>query len=182
MKRAGVLLGIGAEYVYEADTDPWSVTWIRVYPRSTLFFYSSGRVSVSDIEEKILRCQRLGLSVFLIGITAGTTVLGAFDPIEEVAALCQKYRIWLHVDVSNRTLSTGSIHLARMTREHGVVQHCSHRKPNTFFKASTSKTCSPVQINSFDILYCLELIRSHGIRTNWCPFICNVRQFYWNNR
>lgn len=114
---------------------------IRLYGRSMLCFCSSGRVSVSDMEEKILRCQRSGLSVFLVGITAGTTVLGAFDPIEEVAVLCQKYRIWLHVDVSNRTLSNGSLHLIRMPRVHGVVQHCSRRKPNTYFKASTSKTC-----------------------------------------
>ena len=52
------------------------------------------------MEEKICHCQELGFNVFFIGITAGTTVLGAFDPIEEVAELCRKYQIWLHVDVS----------------------------------------------------------------------------------
>ena len=25
-------------------------------------------------------------------------MLGAFDPIEEIAAICQKYGLWLHVD------------------------------------------------------------------------------------
>ena len=53
------------------------------------------------MEEKILYCQELGLSVFFVGITAGTTVLGAFDPIEEIAFICHKYKIWLHVDVSS---------------------------------------------------------------------------------
>ena len=36
---------------------------------------------------------------FLVALTAGTTVLGAFDPIDPVADLCEKYNLWLHIDV-----------------------------------------------------------------------------------
>jgi len=32
--------------------------------------------------------------------TSGTTVLGAFDPLNEIADVCEKYAIWMHVDVS----------------------------------------------------------------------------------
>ncbi len=60
----------------------------------------SGRVSAQKMEEKILDCQQLGFSVFFVAITAGTTVLGAFDPIEDIALVCRKYQIWLHVDVN----------------------------------------------------------------------------------
>lgn len=35
-----------------------------------------------------------------VNATAGTTVYGAFDPIQEIADLCEKYNLWLHVDVS----------------------------------------------------------------------------------
>ena len=37
---------------------------------------------------------------FFVNCTSGTTVLGAFDPIEDIAAICKKYNMWLHVDVS----------------------------------------------------------------------------------
>lgn len=66
-----------------------------------LFRYSSGRVTVDDMEEKILYCQRLGHQVFFVGITAGSTVLGAFDRIGDIAEVCRKYNIWLHVDVNS---------------------------------------------------------------------------------
>ena len=65
-----------------------------------IVFYLRGRVSAEKIEEKIIACQQFKLTVFFVGITAGTTVLGAFDPIEKIALVCQKYRIWLHVDVN----------------------------------------------------------------------------------
>ncbi|CAF2104078.1 unnamed protein product [Rotaria magnacalcarata] len=80
MKRAAAILSIGTDQVYEVDPD------------------ESGRVTAENIEEKILYCQSLGLSVFFVAITAGTTVFGAFDPIEEVSVICRKYKVWLHVD------------------------------------------------------------------------------------
>ena len=36
---------------------------------------------------------------FFVACTAGTTVLGAFDPIDSVSRICKKYKLWLHVDV-----------------------------------------------------------------------------------
>ena len=38
---------------------------------------------------------------FFVNCTCGTTVLGAFDPINPIADICDKYDIWLHVDVSS---------------------------------------------------------------------------------
>lgn len=35
---------------------------------------------------------------FFVNATAGTTVLGAFDPIEPLSKICKKHTIWLHVD------------------------------------------------------------------------------------
>lgn len=48
----------------------------------------------------ILESKRAKEKPFLVILTAGTTVLGAFDPIEPVAEICKEHDMWLHVDVN----------------------------------------------------------------------------------
>ncbi len=40
---------------------------------------------------------------------SGTTVLGAFDPIEDIASVCQKYQLYLHVDAAWGTVTHTSV-------------------------------------------------------------------------
>ena len=54
---------------------------------------------MSDLEEKIIKSLSEGGFPFLVAATAGTTVLGSFDPIDSVADICEKYNMWFHVDV-----------------------------------------------------------------------------------
>ena len=54
------------------------------------------------LEIMIQESLALNEAPFLVALTSGTTVLGAFDPIEPVADICQKYNLWLHVDVKRR--------------------------------------------------------------------------------
>ncbi len=37
---------------------------------------------------------------YFVNATAGTTVLGSYDPLEPIADICEKYGLWFHVDVS----------------------------------------------------------------------------------
>lgn len=41
-----------------------------------------------------------GETPFYVNATAGTTVLGSFDPLDEIADVCQKHGLWMHVDGS----------------------------------------------------------------------------------
>lgn len=51
-------------------------------------------------ESEILRAKAEGASPFMVSATAGTTVIGAFDPLEQIADLCEKYQLWFHVDAA----------------------------------------------------------------------------------
>lgn len=54
----------------------------------------------SELERLVRERKAKGHIPFFVNATAGTTVLGAFDPIPEIADICEKYGLWLHVDVS----------------------------------------------------------------------------------
>jgi sulfinoalanine decarboxylase/sulfinoalanine decarboxylase/aspartate 1-decarboxylase len=57
-----------------------------------------GRIDIEALRLKIKEDIKLGKKPALVNLTAGTTVLGAFDPIEEIASMCKEYDIWLHID------------------------------------------------------------------------------------
>ena len=61
---------------------------------------------MSDLETKMLQAKCGGCEPFLVVATAGTTVLGAFDNINDIADVCERHSVWLHVDVSISSLST----------------------------------------------------------------------------
>ena len=57
-----------------------------------------GRMIPAKLEEQIKIDIQNGLVPTFVNVTAGTTVLGAFDPIDEIAVVAEKYNVWLHVD------------------------------------------------------------------------------------
>ena len=59
---------------------------------------TKGRMIASKLEQQVLLDIEAGLIPTYVNATAGTTVLGAFDPIDEIADVTEKYNIWLHVD------------------------------------------------------------------------------------
>lgn len=66
---------------------------IRFIPTNDL-----GQMDIEALGAAIEKDISNGLQPFFVNATAGTTVLGVFDPLEPIADLCESHGIWLHVD------------------------------------------------------------------------------------
>lgn len=78
--KAANWLGIGTENVISVKTD------------------DKGRMIPSCLKLCIENAIKENKQPFFVNMTAGTTVLGAFDPFNEIVDVCQGFSIWLHVD------------------------------------------------------------------------------------
>lgn len=65
---------------------------------------AAGRMIPSELERHVIEAKGKGQIPFFVCATAGTTVIGAFDPIDAIADVAQKYGMWLHIDVSAKIL------------------------------------------------------------------------------
>lgn len=57
-----------------------------------------GKMKIPELEKMIEADIRDGGIPIMVNLTAGTTVLGAFDPIQPASEICKKHNIWLHID------------------------------------------------------------------------------------
>ena len=57
-----------------------------------------GQMDVMELENQIKKDLENNLIPFYINATSGTTVLCAFDNIDEISKISTKYNLWLHVD------------------------------------------------------------------------------------
>ncbi|MFO8001551.1 MAG: aspartate aminotransferase family protein [Marinilabilia sp.] len=77
---AANLLGIGADNVVKVKSD------------------KNGRMIPSELEKEINQCLQKGEQPFFVVATCATTLLGAYDPVDEMAEICKNHNIWLHAD------------------------------------------------------------------------------------
>lgn len=82
VKKMASFLGLGTDNVYTVRTD------------------SRGKMDVCHLEQQVRRAVEEGARPFMVSATAGTTVLGAFDPLNAIADVCQEHGLWLHVDAA----------------------------------------------------------------------------------
>ncbi len=80
--KAANILGLGTNQLMKVQAD------------------SSGRMIPCELERLIKISIKNNDFPFFIGLTTGTTLKGAFDPIPEISQIAKKYNIWLHADGS----------------------------------------------------------------------------------
>ncbi|MBF8253278.1 MAG: L-2,4-diaminobutyrate decarboxylase, partial [Actinobacteria bacterium] len=78
--RAAEILGFGSDALRLIDVD------------------DHHRMRSSELEIAIERDLARGITPVAIIATAGTTLTGAIDPIEEIANIAKRFGIWLHID------------------------------------------------------------------------------------
>ncbi|KAF2087231.1 PLP-dependent transferase [Saccharata proteae CBS 121410] len=60
----------------------------------------AGRLRAEELDRLVKESKDAGETPFYVNATAGTTVMGSFDPIDEMADVCERHGLWLHVDGS----------------------------------------------------------------------------------
>lgn len=56
------------------------------------------RMDVTALEEQVQKDKEAGLIPFLVIANAGSTDVGAIDPMEEISKVSKKHDLWMHVD------------------------------------------------------------------------------------
>ncbi|XP_075121917.1 cysteine sulfinic acid decarboxylase [Leptodactylus fuscus] len=82
VQKGAAFLGIGTDNVIQVETN------------------ERGKMVPEDLEHKIQKVQSEGSEPFMVSTTCGTTVYGAFDPLEGIADVCERHSLWLHVDAA----------------------------------------------------------------------------------
>lgn len=81
IEKAAQQCGFGSESVIPVPVDP-----------------ISGQMDPKAFESLILREKGKKKTPFYVNATAGTTVLGSFDPFPAIAQIARKYGLWMHID------------------------------------------------------------------------------------
>lgn len=80
ISKSAIVLWIGKENVYKVPTDQY------------------GKMDINALTQAIQRAKDDGKQPFYVNATASTTVLGAFDPIADIATVAKEEWLRVHVD------------------------------------------------------------------------------------
>eukprot|EP00931_Biecheleriopsis_adriatica_P065193 TRINITY_DN39798_c0_g1_i1.p1 TRINITY_DN39798_c0_g1~~TRINITY_DN39798_c0_g1_i1.p1 ORF type:complete len:510 (+),score=86.86 TRINITY_DN39798_c0_g1_i1:33-1562(+) len=78
--KSARLIGIGSDNLISVGTD------------------EQGRMRPDLLEAAIVKAKEDGGRPFFVGSTAGTTVIGAYDPFDKIGEICKRHGLWHHVD------------------------------------------------------------------------------------
>ena len=87
VQKASQWMGLGIENVCVVPTD------------------DNGILRMDELKRLVKNSRDEGKEPYYVHTTAAGTVLGAIDPLDEVAKFCEKENLWMHVDVSINELA-----------------------------------------------------------------------------
>ncbi|HEY8558853.1 MAG TPA: pyridoxal-dependent decarboxylase [Pyrinomonadaceae bacterium] len=82
LDKAAMILGLGTEAVVKVATG------------------ADSKMEGEDLRRKIRAARRGGFAPFCVVATAGTTVTGSIDPLDEIADVAARNDLWFHVDAA----------------------------------------------------------------------------------
>jgi len=82
VEKAGIVLGVGQQNVVKVPTD------------------SEFRMQPDALADSIRSDRGAGHTPFAVVATVGTTSTTSIDPVPEIAAICRREGLWLHVDAA----------------------------------------------------------------------------------
>jgi aromatic-L-amino-acid decarboxylase len=80
--KAAIVLGIGEEGLRKIGVD------------------DALRMDVAQLEQALQEDKAAGWLPFAVVATVGTTSTGSIDPVQEIAEICRRSGLWLHVDAA----------------------------------------------------------------------------------
>jgi glutamate decarboxylase len=82
LEKAAQMCGFGTKNVWSVPVD------------------ETGRMISSELERLVEKAKGEGRTPFYVNATAGTTVLGSYDPFDAISEICKRHNLWMHVDGS----------------------------------------------------------------------------------
>lgn len=129
IQKIGMMIGIGTDNVLKIKTD------------------KNSKIDISDLEFQIKQQMKLGKQPFAIVATAGTTVSGNIDPLNEISEIANKYDLWLHIDAIYGGAVVFSDKYKRLINGIEKANSISFNPQKWMYVA---KTCSMVLFRDFD--------------------------------
>jgi len=121
VERAAVILGLGTGSVVQIGQDKY------------------GRMRTDAFEYEVKKARAEGRQPMMVVATAGSTVLGAYDPIAHLADIAEREGLWLHVDGAygaSALLSDGRRGLLDGAERADSLTWCVHKMLNVPLSAS----------------------------------------------
>ena len=131
MQKAAMMMGLGSQAAIAIRTN------------------ANSQIDIADLKDRLAEAKQVNQQPFAIVATAGTTVTGNVDPIEEMGAIARQHNLWFHVDAAYGgalIFSPEHRHLLAGTSQADSITF----NPQKWLYVA--KTCATALFKNFDVL------------------------------